>query len=224
MHNHIRQYTTQKRESQHPFTTLTPSHYAPTEPSQNIPTPSQSKQSWPVPEYGAFQYRPTPHFSPRLPFSESAGSRRSRFIQQSAVRSGPAQQARPSHATGRLGADSSNNRNATVAPRGGRGDIHTRPSVRPHSHSSVADRHMGWKLSVVERQDYAVGGDQVALPLHEHPLCLSHSRRGKAVSDLIITRFAELEAVYHAFRVVFRSVWGHSDRERYFPLARCVSL
>ena len=65
-------------------------------------------------------YHPTPHFSPRLPFSGSAGSRRSRFIQQSAVRSGSAQHARPSHATGRLGADSPNNRNATVAPRGGR--------------------------------------------------------------------------------------------------------
>ena len=73
-----------------------------------------------MPEYGAFHYHPTPHFSPRLPFSGSAGSRRSRFIQQSAVRSGPAQHARPSHAAGRLGADSPNNRNATVAPRGGR--------------------------------------------------------------------------------------------------------
>ena len=113
-------YTTQKRESQHPYTTFTPSHCAPTEPSRNIPTPSQSKQSWPLPEYGAFHYHPTPHFSPCLPFSGSAGSRRSRFIQQSAVRSGPAQHARPSHATGRLGADSPNNRNATVAPRGGR--------------------------------------------------------------------------------------------------------
>ena len=112
--------TTQKRESQHPYTTLTPSHCAPTEPSRNIPTPSQSKHSWPVPEYGAFHYHPTQHFSPRHPFSGSAGSRRSRFIQQSAVRSGPAQHARPSHATGHLGADSPNNRNATVAPRGGR--------------------------------------------------------------------------------------------------------
>ena len=120
LHNHILQYTTQKRESQHPYTTLTPSHCAPTEPSRNIPTPSQSKPSWPVPEYGAFHYHPTPHFSLRLPFSGSAGSRRSRFIQQSAVRSGPAQHARPSHANGRLGADSPNNRNATVAPRGGR--------------------------------------------------------------------------------------------------------
>ena len=109
-----------KRESQHPYTTFTPSHCAPTEQSRNTPTPSQSKQSWPVPEYGAFHYHPTPHFSPRLPFSGSAGSRRSRFIQQSAVRSGPAQHVRPSHATGRLGADSPNNRNATVAPRGGR--------------------------------------------------------------------------------------------------------
>ena len=61
-----------------------------------------------------------PHFSPRLPFSVSAGSRRSRFIQQSAVRPGPAQYARPPYATGRLGADSPNNRNAIVAPRGGR--------------------------------------------------------------------------------------------------------
>ena len=120
MYNHILQYTTQKRESQHPYTTFTPSPCAPTEPSRNIPTPSQSKQSWPLPEYGAFHYHPTPHFSPRLPFSGSAGSRWSRFIQQSAVRSGPAQHARPSHATGRLGADSPNNRNATVAPRGGR--------------------------------------------------------------------------------------------------------
>ena len=120
MYNHILQYTTQKRESQHLYTTLTPSHCAPTEPFRNIPTPSQSKQSWPVPKYGAFHYHPTPHFSPRLPFSGSAGSQRSRFIQQSAVRSGPAQHARPSHATGRLGADSPNNRNATVAPRGGR--------------------------------------------------------------------------------------------------------
>ena len=120
VYNHIPQYTTQKRESQHPYTAFTPSHWAPTEPSRNIPTPSQSKQSWPLPEYGAFRYHPTPHFSPRLPFSRSAGSRRSRFIQQSAVRSGPAQHARPSHATGRLGADSPNNRNATVAPRGGR--------------------------------------------------------------------------------------------------------
>ena len=145
MHNHIRQYTTQKRESQHPYTTLTPSHYAPTEPSRNIPTPSESKQSWPVPEYGAFQYRPTPHFSPRLPFSGSAGSRRSRFIQQSAVRSGPAQHARPSHATGRLGADSSNNRNATVAPRGGRETfildrvytIRTRVQLRDHSRCHI---------------------------------------------------------------------------------------
>ena len=98
-----------KRESQHPYTTLTPSHCAPTEPSRNIPTPSQNKQSWPVPEYGAFHYHPTLHFSPRLPSSGSAGSRRSRFIQQSAVRSGPAQHARPSHATGRLCADSPNN-------------------------------------------------------------------------------------------------------------------
>ena len=120
VYNHILQYTTQKRESQHPNTTFTPSHCAPTEPSRNIPTPSQSKQSWPLPEYGAFHYHPTPHFSPRLPFSGSTRSRRSRFIQQSAVRSGPAQHARPSHATGRLGADSPNNRNATVAPRGGR--------------------------------------------------------------------------------------------------------
>ena len=120
VYNHILQYTTQKRESQHPYTTFTPSHCAPTEPSRNIPTPSQSKQSWPLPEYGAFHYHPTPHFCPRLPFSGSAGSRRSRFIQQSAVRSGPAQHARPSHATARLGADSPNNRNATVAPRGGR--------------------------------------------------------------------------------------------------------
>ena len=120
VYNHILQYTTQKRESQHPYTTFTPSHCAPTEPSRNIPTPSQSKQSWPLPEYGAFHYHPTLHFSPRHPFSGSAGSRRSRFIQQSAVRSGPAQHARPSHATGRLGADSPNNRNATVAPRGGR--------------------------------------------------------------------------------------------------------
>ena len=54
------------------------------------------------------------------PCRGSAGSRRSRFIQQSAVWSGPAQHARPSHAAGRLGADSPNNRNATVAPRGGR--------------------------------------------------------------------------------------------------------
>ena len=100
--------------------TLTPSHCAPTEPSRNIPTPSQSKQTWPPPAYGAFHYHPAPHFSPRLPLSGSAGSRRSRFIQQSAVRSGPAQHARPSHATGSLGADSPNNRNATVAPRGGR--------------------------------------------------------------------------------------------------------
>ena len=113
-------YTTQKRESQHPYTTFTPSHCAPTEPSRNIPPPPQSKQSWPLPEYGAFHYHPTPHFSPRLPLSGSAGSRRSRFIQQSAVWSGPAQHARPSHAAGRLGADSPNNRNATVAPRGGR--------------------------------------------------------------------------------------------------------
>ena len=113
-------YTTQKRESQHPYTTFTPSHCAPTEPSRNIPPPPQSKQSWPLLEYGAFHYHPTPHFSPRLPLSGSAGSRRSRFIQQSAVWSGPAQHARPSHAAGRLGADSPNNRNATVAPRGGR--------------------------------------------------------------------------------------------------------
>ena len=113
-------HTTQKRESQHPYTTFTPSHRAPTEPSRNIPPPPQSKQSWPLPEYGAFHYHPTPHFSPRLPLSGSAGSRRSRFIQQSAVWSGPAQHARPSHAAGRLGADSPNNRNATVAPRGGR--------------------------------------------------------------------------------------------------------
>ena len=120
VHNHTLQYTTQKRESQHPYTTFTPSHWAPTEPSRNIPTPSQNKQSWPPPAYGAFHYHPTPHFSPCLPFSGSAGSRRSRFIQHSAVRSGPAQHARPSHATGRLGADSPNNRNATVAPRGGR--------------------------------------------------------------------------------------------------------
>ena len=120
VHHHILQYTTQQRESQHPYTTFTPSHCAPTEPSRNIPTPSLSKQSWSLPECGAFHCHPTPHFSPRLPFSGSAGSRRSRFIQQSAVRSGPAQHARPSHATGRLGADSPNNRNATVAPRGGR--------------------------------------------------------------------------------------------------------
>ena len=120
LYNHILQYITQKRESQHPYTTFAPSHCAPTEPSRNITTPSQSKQSWPPPKYGAFRYHPTPHFSPRLPFSGSAGSRRSRFIQQSAVRSGPARHARPSHATGRLGADSPNNRNATVAPRGGR--------------------------------------------------------------------------------------------------------
>ena len=120
VYNHILQYTTQKRESQHRYTTFTPSHCAPTEPSRNIPPPPQSKQSWPLPEYGAFHYHPTPHFSPRLPLSGSAGSRRSRFIQQSAVWSGPAQHARPSHAAGRLGADSPNNRNATVAPRGGR--------------------------------------------------------------------------------------------------------
>ena len=120
IYNHILQYTTQKRESQHPYTTFTPSHCAPTEPSRNIPPPPQSKQSWPLPEYGAFHYHPTPHFSPRLPLSGSAGSRRSKFIQQSAVWSGPAQHARPSHAAGRLGADSPNNRNATVAPSGGR--------------------------------------------------------------------------------------------------------
>ena len=81
--NHILQYTTQKRESQHPYTTFTPTHCAPTEPSRNIPPPPQSKQSWPLPEYGAFHYHPTPHFSPRLPLSGSAGSRRSRFIKQS---------------------------------------------------------------------------------------------------------------------------------------------
>ena len=63
VYNHILQYTTQKRESQHPYTTFTPSHCAPTEPSRNIPTPFQSKQSWPLPEYGAFHYHPTPHFS-----------------------------------------------------------------------------------------------------------------------------------------------------------------
>ena len=120
VYNHIILYTTQKRESQHPYTTFTPSHCAPTEPPRNIPTLSQSKQSWPLPEYGPFHYHPTPHFSPRFLFSGSAGSRRSIFIQQSAVRSGLAQHARPSHATGRLGADSPNNRNATVAPRGGR--------------------------------------------------------------------------------------------------------
>ena len=37
VYNHILQYTTQKRESQHPYTTFTPSHCAPTEPSRNIP-------------------------------------------------------------------------------------------------------------------------------------------------------------------------------------------
>ena len=135
MYNHILQYTTQKRESQHPYTTFTPSHCTPTEPSRNIPTPSQSKQSWPLPEYGAFHYHATPHFSSRLPFSGSAGSRRSRFIQQSAVRLGPAQHARPSHATGRLGAgftqQSKRDRSATWWP----GDIHNRPSV--HSHVPV---------------------------------------------------------------------------------------
>ena len=133
VYNHILQYTTQKRESQHPYTTFTPSHCAPTEPSRNIPPPPQSKQSWPLPEFGAFHYHPTPHFSPRLPLSGSAGSRRSRFIQQSAVWSGPAQHARPSHAAGRLGADSPNNRNATVAPRGGRETfIIDRVYIYPH--------------------------------------------------------------------------------------------
>ena len=44
VYNHILQYTTQKRESQHPYTTLTPSHCAPTEPSRSIPAPSRSKQ------------------------------------------------------------------------------------------------------------------------------------------------------------------------------------
>ena len=85
-------------------------------PKANSPAPCRRS----LPECGAFHCHPTPHFSPGLPFSGSAGSRRSRFIQQSAVRSGPAQHARPSHATGRLGADPPNNRNATVAPRGGR--------------------------------------------------------------------------------------------------------
>ena len=151
VYNHILLYTTQKRESQHPYTTFTPSHCAPTEPSRNIPTPSQSKQFWPLPEYGAFHYHPILHFSPLLPFSGSAGSRRSIFIQQSAVRSEPAQHARPSHANGRLGADSPNNRNATVAPRGGRETfiidrVYTRSSMnvsRPPRGATVAFRLLG---------------------------------------------------------------------------------
>ena len=133
VYNHILQYTTQKRESQYPYTTFTPSHCAPMEPSRNIPTPPQSKQSWPLPEYAGIRCIPLSPDPALFPSPPLLGVSRVTAVQihptiSRSVRAGSTRQTVPRSRPPRCGftQQPKRDRSATWWP----GDIHNRPSVQ----------------------------------------------------------------------------------------------